>query len=395
MDESLRAIVHTQLDATQAADAEWAVLVLAALGAPGELAALLEGNAQPAASPSAARSPDRPAVAYLADITVEGFRGVGQAARLELTPGPGLTLVVGRNGSGKSSFAEALEVALTGKTFRWQDRSAVWRKAWRNLRHRVAQVQARFLLDGERGPCTVSRRWAEGAELEDAVTEVQIHGKPRTTLDALGWSAALETYRPLLFYAELGALLDEQPSALFDAMASMLGLDDLVDGQRTPLEARLSREGSGRKLLELGTGSWLAFAALTMRVPELPRPQLPGRTRTSMRLEQVVAGGNDAARESGLETLRRLATLEAPDLDQVAQTVQELREASAALRASTGTAASRARQAADLLELALRYHAEHGDGDCPVCGQPGALDDRWRTSTLGQCGESCLTNRVR
>ena len=32
----------------------------------------------------------------------------------EVEPGPGLTLVVGRNGSGKSSFAEGIEVALTG-----------------------------------------------------------------------------------------------------------------------------------------------------------------------------------------------------------------------------------------------------------------------------------------
>ena len=105
---------------------------------------------------SAARPPDRPALAYLAAITVEGFRGVGPPATLELPPGPGLTLVVGRNGSGKSSFAEALEVALTGETFRWQARSAVWREAWRNLHHPAAQVRARFLLEGERGPCTVA-----------------------------------------------------------------------------------------------------------------------------------------------------------------------------------------------------------------------------------------------
>jgi DNA repair exonuclease SbcCD ATPase subunit len=36
------------------------------------------------------------------------------ATTLEVERGPGLTLVVGRNGSGKSSFAEALELLLTG-----------------------------------------------------------------------------------------------------------------------------------------------------------------------------------------------------------------------------------------------------------------------------------------
>lgn len=57
--------------------------------------------------------------AYLHSITVEGFRGIGRPATLDLVPGRGLTLVIGRNGSGKSSFADALEAALlTRDTYR-------------------------------------------------------------------------------------------------------------------------------------------------------------------------------------------------------------------------------------------------------------------------------------
>ena len=116
------------------------VLVLAALEGPDELAALLDGSARPAAAPGVARTPARPALAHLASITVEGFRGVGPAVTLELPPGPGLTLVVGRNGSGKSSFAEALEVLLTGDTFRWQARSAVWRHRHVSCRYRRISI---------------------------------------------------------------------------------------------------------------------------------------------------------------------------------------------------------------------------------------------------------------
>ena len=79
--------------------------------------------------------------AYITSLTVEGFRGIGSAATLELTPGPGLTLVIGRNGSGKSSFAEALEVLFTGDKQRWLGRSVVWKEGWRNLHH----------ADGRRG----------------------------------------------------------------------------------------------------------------------------------------------------------------------------------------------------------------------------------------------------
>jgi hypothetical protein len=44
-----------------------------------------------------------PAGAYLSTITVEGFRGLGAKAVLPLRVGPGLTVVTGRNGSGKST----------------------------------------------------------------------------------------------------------------------------------------------------------------------------------------------------------------------------------------------------------------------------------------------------
>jgi len=36
-------------------------------------------------------------------------------------------------------------------------------------------------------------------------------GKPKTTLQALGWTDALESYQPFLSYNELGSMLDEGP----------------------------------------------------------------------------------------------------------------------------------------------------------------------------------------
>jgi hypothetical protein len=62
---------------------------------------------------------------FLRCLTAQGFRGIGQNPTLDLTPGPGLTRVVGRNGSGKSSFTEGLELLLTGDTCPWSQRSKV------------------------------------------------------------------------------------------------------------------------------------------------------------------------------------------------------------------------------------------------------------------------------
>src|SRR6185295_9439880 len=94
-------------------DEAWHALVLAALEGQAALDSLLDEGPGPRSEPAARRgSSPTPATATLRAITVEGFRGIGRAVRLEFPPGPGLTLVVGRNGSGKSSFAEALELLL-------------------------------------------------------------------------------------------------------------------------------------------------------------------------------------------------------------------------------------------------------------------------------------------
>src|SRR6185503_6289176 len=201
------------------------ILVLAALEGPQALQQALDDQAKAKTQHQQEQQqpPTKPQAAYFSRITVEGFRGIGPKASLEIKAGPGLTLVVGRNGSGKSSFAEALELLLTNDTYRWAKRTKVWRDGWRNLHHKTASIEVECLIEGkQKGPTVIKQTWADGEDLEDGKTVVQPHGEPKTDRAALGWDAPLATYRPFLSYNELGSLLDEGPSKLFDALAQIL-----------------------------------------------------------------------------------------------------------------------------------------------------------------------------
>jgi len=377
MDPGILGLVSSRLEADGSAGEAWGTLVLAALGGRDAIEAALAGGGVPREA-AAPRPSSVPVGAFLRSITVEGFRGIGPPQTLELRPGPGLTLVVGRNGSGKSSFAEGLEVLLTGDSLRWKERAAVWREGWRNLHHPAASLDATFLVEGESAPCVVSRRWEAEAAFDGAGVAVQRQGGNASDLESLGWTAALRTHRPFLSYNELGSLLDEGPSRLYDALSSILGLEDLVAALDGLQEARRSRE----KALKEATD---ARGRLLERLREVDDPRarqvaaaIEGREWDLGAVEGVLAGvAAGASGTAEVDILRGIASLEPLDPARVAAAVAEMREAAAAVRSALGSAAARSRDAAAILELALRYHAAHGDGDCPVCGGKGALDGRW------------------
>src|SRR5262245_13691797 len=377
MDPGIRSLVESRLEADDSATDAWSGLVLAALGGREVLEAELSGGS---ATPKAVAARTAPVLvgAFLKDVQVEGFRGIGPQQTLSLRPGPGLTLVVGRNGSGKSSFAEGLEVLLTGDSLRWKERAAVWREGWRNLHHPAASLGATFLVEGARGPCVVSRRWKEGAEFETAAATAVLDGAPASDLEALGWTAALRTHRPFLSYNELGSLLDEGPSKLYDALSSILGLEDLVEALAALQEARRTRE----KALKEATDAREGLVARLREVDdERARRVVAAVSGKEWDLDAVEAAlGGFAGTGGGPaegDVLRGIASLEPPDATRVREAAAELRTAAAALESARATSAARSRDAAALLESALQYHAAHGDGDCPVCGKKGALDAAW------------------
>jgi recombinational DNA repair ATPase RecF len=317
--------------------------------------------------------------AYLKTITAEGFRGIGPKITLTLQPGPGLTVVTGRNGSGKSSFAEAAELALTGENKRWSDRTAVWKDGWRNLHApETTAISVQLTEDGEPGTTSVTREWAAAASLEGAQARVEAAGV-RRPLAAKGWARPLELYRPFLSYSELGALVSGQPSKMHDALQAILGLDVLTDTERTLNDSRKSAESEGKLAKQ-------ELPALLNKLASHPDERaraiemaLAGRTWDLAALDALTAEG-EAATDRSTGLLQQVVSLALPALDEVSAALARVAEARSAVAALAGTRADEARRLAGLLSAALEHQRSHAGEPCPVCGGR-VLDDAWETAT--------------
>jgi len=386
---TLQDSVCDRLIADDYANKAWALVLLAALEGDAALAAYLDGTStiqppapSPLEAPDPATSASEPPGVFVGSVSVAGFRGIGPAATLTFKPGPGLTLVVGRNGSGKSSFAEALECLFTGTSYRWDGRPAPWKTGWKNLHESgKASLEAELVVEG-RGTMTMSRTW-HGDGLADAATQVTAKGQKAQPLSTLGWDASLATFRPFLSYNELGSLMDEGPSKLYDALSSVLGLDELTAVQNRLSTARKQREG-------IVTASKNGAKELAQKIAAVEtQDERCSRALAAMAAKGLdlaaladLVGGDPAPSDSALSRLRQIASLALPDTDAIAGVVGRLRSAERAYVAVAATDAARARQRADLLEAAVAVHAANAQQtDCPVCGAKKRLSDAWLRAT--------------
>lgn len=385
MDDALVSAVLERLD-NNPLSPEAEDLLLAALDGDGALNGQLnaEGAQRYERASTVSAESGEPVGAYLRSVTVAGFRGIGPTATLEVAPGPGLTLVVGRNGSGKSSFAEALEVLLTGTVIRWAlPAPAVVRDGWRS-KHAVGDtdITAEFFIE-DSGKATVYRSWAGNADLGGSTAWLQRAGVKRAPLSALGWDPDLKAYRPFLSHAELEAFFG-RPSELYDLLASVLGLEDLANADKRLNGARKVREDAlsdAKKRLEALrarmqplAGDERAQACLTALSGNVP-------ARWDILAAEATVTGAAAADGGALAALRDLAQLTPPPAEGVDAAITDARSAAEGLREVAGTNAAQARNLVALLDAALQHYRAHGDGDCPVCGSSGALTASWRAAT--------------
>ncbi|MFK4146874.1 AAA family ATPase [Streptomyces sp. NPDC004065] len=316
---------------------------------------------------------------YLGKVTVAGFRGVGSEARLHLRPKPGVTLVVGRNGSGKSSFAEAVETLFTGTNAHCSGRHPNHAVRWRNLHHgERTVVEAKLAVEGDPSPSTLTRTWT-GEAFTDSEALLKRPGHGTVPLEQAGWDQAMRNHRPFLSYVDLGNMISGKPSQMYDNVAAILGLEYLnaaarrLAERKKELDAVQSAEKEKKALLHtaleaVGDDDRAVRALVAMDDKGGPDYTV---------LDALIAGV-PTADEGRLREARLEAAAQGPDLDRVGAAVDGLRRAVADTADLKGSAAADAHSRAELLQAALRHSDRHaGDTACPVCGTEQALDREW------------------
>jgi predicted ATPase len=358
-------------------------LVLAAYQSDHDLEAVLAGGELPGPAPDCPEAPATKADVWLDRVRVEGFRGIGPQATLVLQPQAGLTLVIGRNGSGKSSFAEAAELALTDDSMRWSQRPVVFREGWRNLHHDGdSEIALQLRVDG-RPNVSLRRKWKRDAKgPSDAETVTFVGRERQPDGQAPAWLGQITLYRPFLSARDLERVITAKPAELYDALAPILGLDPLsatdsrLQKHRKEREDRVKalRESFNQLRAELAdVDDERAFQALKALGKQAARADLEALTA-------LVDGRAEAVDDQAATAARRLLDGELPDVDGAQK---ELDEAEAAVEWLAGSDSAAAVRTAELLRQALDLHGKEGDQPCPVC-RAGRLDSGWREGAEGE-----------
>lgn len=231
------------------------------------------------------------------------------------------------------------------------------------------------------GITTVGTSWTAGTEDVGTFDSwVQRPGAKRQAgMSSLGWLGALDTFRPLMSYDELGGMLEAGPSTLYDALSKALGVEAI-----TSAIARLDRQAKALK--EPGDAAAAQKRALIGQVEALDderarevRDLLKRRNMDTSRLRALSTG--EAAVDPGpVAALRGLDGLVPPSAAAVAAAVAKLREAVGAMAAAGEAESARNLARLDIRRRALHVHEQFGDMVCPVCAT-GNLDEVWAATT--------------
>ena len=227
---------------------EFALYLLAACEGPAALAAYVEGRAEPRAQRQGRRCAATRCRRRMSRTSRSAVSRYRRRLDLRLTPGPGVTLVIGRNGSGKSSFAEAAEVAFTGTSARWAAKgSTEWQRGGATCTLPCHHVSSSSLVQqGIGAKSRVERTWrdprlqvrrvtARRRRQEEGGAGQHHMGRPARTLPAVSQ------------LQRTGGHARRRADEIYEALLAGLGLDEFVRVRDCCLSPRANRASLGHR----------------------------------------------------------------------------------------------------------------------------------------------------
>ena len=323
-------------------------------------------------------------IGYLRKLTVTSFRGIGEESTINFRPDNGLTIVTGSNGTGKSSFVEALETLLTGTSLRWEDRSAEFKQGWRNLHSAndpslIAEFTSQSNQEGQLSICA---SWDDFRKVESIQRTVQTNERDHQDLEGYKWVRRLSTFRPLLTFNEISQLIEQKPSDRYDAISAALGLSWLEDAITL-----LRRVGSNRsKPLREIRKEWSVIERSGMEGLPHDVTDLLVDIDTAIREKDI---NDELIKRTSLYLQSQVGVL--TDMQQFERAfpeeseIADLRTGIMSYIVELGSHAlslsQRSHLISQILTDTLRLCEEFEQEDCPVCKAQGVLDHEWINET--------------
>ncbi len=175
----------------------------------------------------------------LEKVSINGYRGIGNEDPLVLTfdSSPGVSVLHGLNGAGKSSISDAIEIGLTGKTPAATAGTAGKAALWDPIHLARGATSARIevtLVAGTQRLRLVSLLDSTG-NVESHEAEVTTASETsRITLDA-SWHNALASHQPVFAYASLErrVQLSKDLATYFEGLLALGGSFTALEGAIT------------------------------------------------------------------------------------------------------------------------------------------------------------------
>jgi DNA repair exonuclease SbcCD ATPase subunit len=157
-------------------------------------------------------------------LTIKGFRGFNEEQNILLDSN--VVLIYGLNGSGKSSFVEALEWLFFGEISRQRlsrcKSEYQYEEYLRNLFYSSSDTPFVEVEGSIKGRPVIIKK-----EISSDGEKLSIDGKEVQNLESLNLN--LENYfRPMLAQTEIKALVDSEQKDRWEQLSSILGQDDLT-----------------------------------------------------------------------------------------------------------------------------------------------------------------------